>query len=182
MIEANRASSSAKVVSMITWVFGCLARISRVASMPLPSARRTSMTTTSGRVRSASSMASRTVPASPVTTMSSVACRRAFTPPRTTSWSSTRSTRSGGCLAGPVIRLVILVGDAVRDASGDPFPDPVQEILHGGLGHPVEHGLVQRPADGAERREVPGADRQLGPAGAEGPVLLFPLPLPQHHL
>ena len=50
---------------MTTAVFGCLARISRVASMPLPSARRTSMTTTSGRVRSASSIAARPAPPRP---------------------------------------------------------------------------------------------------------------------
>src|SRR6266511_1284716 len=49
MIEANRASSSANEVSMMTAVFGWRARISRVASIPLPSARRTSMTTTSVR-------------------------------------------------------------------------------------------------------------------------------------
>src|SRR6266545_299944 len=53
MIEANRASSSAKDVSMMTAVFGWRARISRVASIPLPSASRTSITTTSGRARSA---------------------------------------------------------------------------------------------------------------------------------
>ena len=56
MIEANSASSSANDVSIRTRVFGWFARISRVASIPLPSARRTSMTTTSGRVRSASSI------------------------------------------------------------------------------------------------------------------------------
>ena len=37
MIEANSASSSANDVSIRTWVSGCFARISRVASMPLPS-------------------------------------------------------------------------------------------------------------------------------------------------
>ena len=71
MIEANSASSSANDVSIRTCVSGCFARISRVASIPLPSVSRTSMTTTSGRVRSASSIASCTMPASAVTTMSS---------------------------------------------------------------------------------------------------------------
>ena len=51
MIEANSASSSANDVSISTLVAGWSARISRVASMPLPSASRTSITTTSGRVR-----------------------------------------------------------------------------------------------------------------------------------
>ena len=96
MMEANKASSSAKDVSITTLAFGCLARISRVASMPLPSIRRTSITTTSGRVRSASSIASRTDPASPETTMSSAAWSKALTPLLTTSWSSTSRTRSGG--------------------------------------------------------------------------------------
>src|SRR3990172_3763017 len=167
MIEANRASSSANEVSMTTWVFGCLARISRVASIPLPSARRTSMTTTSGRVRSASSTASRTVAASPVTTMSSVACRRALIPPRTTSWSSTSRTCSGGCLEERVIRLILAV-DAVGDASRQAFADPVQEILHGGLGHPVEQGLVEHAPHRTKWRPVPGTDGQLGPADSQG--------------
>jgi hypothetical protein len=95
MIDANRASSSANDVSIRTCVFGRRARISRVASIPLPSASRTSITTTSGRVRSASSIASPTDPASPATTMSSVALSRAAMPLRTTSWSSTSSTRRG---------------------------------------------------------------------------------------
>jgi len=51
--EANSASSSANVVSIRTCVLSRRARISRVASMPLPSARRTSMTTTSGFVSNA---------------------------------------------------------------------------------------------------------------------------------
>ena len=71
MIEANSASSSANDVSISTLVAGRAARISRVASIPLPSVSRTSITITSGRVRAASSIASRTEPASDVTTMSS---------------------------------------------------------------------------------------------------------------
>ena len=94
MIDANNASSSANEVSIRTCVFSSLARISRVASMPLPSARRTSMTTTSGRVRSAWAIASTTVPASATTVMSSFALMSALTPSRTTSWSSTRRMRS----------------------------------------------------------------------------------------
>ena len=85
MIEENRASSSAKDVSISTFVSGRFARISRVASMPEPSDRRTSMTTTSGRVRAASSTASRTEPASVVTTMSSCASSIARMPSRTIS-------------------------------------------------------------------------------------------------
>jgi hypothetical protein len=100
MIEANSASSSAKEVSIRTRVAGCLARISRVASMPLPSVRRTSITITSGRVRSASSIASRTEEASVVTTMSSSGSSIARIPSRTISWSSTSITRSGGFFDG----------------------------------------------------------------------------------
>ena len=96
---------------MTTCVAGLLARISRVASMPEPSARRTSITTTSGRARSASSMASRTDPASPATTMSSVALRIAAIPLRTTSWSSTSITLRGGRRS---LTLAIVPPDAVR--------------------------------------------------------------------
>ena len=85
MIDEKSASSSANEVSIRTRVAGCFARISRVASMPLPSARRTSITTTSGRVRSASSIASRTPPASAVTWMSSSDASIARIPSRTTS-------------------------------------------------------------------------------------------------
>src|SRR6266851_1003037 len=61
--------------------------------MPLPSARRTSITTTSGLVRTAWSMASRTEPASATTARSSLALISDLTPLRTTSWSSTSRTR-----------------------------------------------------------------------------------------
>src|SRR5216684_704000 len=98
MIEAKSASSSAKVVSIRTCVFGSLERISRVASMPLPSASRTSITTTSGRAHSARSMASLTVAASPATDIPPASSSSALTPLRTTSWSSTIMTRSGRVL------------------------------------------------------------------------------------
>ena len=93
MIDANNASSSAKEVSINTCVFSSLARISRVASIPLPSARRTSMTTTLGLVLTAWSIASRTEAASPTTVRSSFALISDLTPSRTTSWSSTRRMR-----------------------------------------------------------------------------------------
>src|SRR3990170_1894772 len=169
MIEANRASSSAKDVSMTTAVFGCFARISRVASMPLPSASRTSMTTTSGRVRSASSMASRTEPASAVTTMSSVACRSAFTPLRTTSWSSTSSTRRGGLATALHPTGDTVAGVSARNRSHlEGLADAVEEVLGRRLGHPVQEGAVERPSEQAHRRSVPGADRELGAVRAEG--------------
>src|SRR5438046_1716500 len=95
MIDAKRASSSANVVSIRTCVFGSFERISRVASMPLPSASRTSITTTSGRAHSARSMASLTVAASPATDIPPASSSSALTPLRTTSWSSTIMTRSG---------------------------------------------------------------------------------------
>ena len=95
MIDAKRASSSANVVSIRTCVFGSFERISRVASMPLPSASRTSITTTSGRAHSARSMASLTVAASPATDIPPACSSSALTPLRTTSWSSTIMTRRG---------------------------------------------------------------------------------------
>src|SRR5919109_4701858 len=98
MIEAKSASSSANEVSMMTLVSGRAARISRVASIPLPSSKRTSMTTTSGRTEAATSTASWTPPASPATTMPPAASNRARSPWRTTSWSSTSMTRIGWSL------------------------------------------------------------------------------------
>ena len=85
MMEAKRASSSANEVSINTWISGHLARISRVASMPLPSRSRTSITTTSGWVRAAAATASPTPPASATTVKSSLALSRERTPSRTTS-------------------------------------------------------------------------------------------------
>ena len=85
MIEENNASSSANDVNIRTRVAGCFARISLVASIPLPSASRTSITITSGLVRSASSIASRTVPACVATTMSSSVWSMARIPSRTIS-------------------------------------------------------------------------------------------------
>src|SRR6266508_2519736 len=45
---------------------------------------------------------------------------------------------------------------------------PVQEILERGLSDPVEQRAIESPANGAKRRPVPGADRELGPALSEG--------------
>src|SRR4029453_11736828 len=98
MIEANRASSSAKLVSMSTLVWGRAARMSRVASIPEPSWRRTSMTMTSGRARAATATASRAEPASAQTTTCVVSASSSLMPSRTTWWSSTSITRNGGAL------------------------------------------------------------------------------------
>src|SRR5215831_14247043 len=93
MMEAKRASSSANEVSISTFVSGLWARISRVASMPLPSASLTSITMTSGFVRSAWITASLTVPASATTRTSPAAPSIVLSPLRTTSWSSTSIRR-----------------------------------------------------------------------------------------
>jgi hypothetical protein len=95
MIEASSASSSAKEVSISTRICGRLARMSRVASTPLPSPRRTSITITSGWARSAAATASAAEVASAQTTTPSAASSSARMPPRTTSWSSTSMTRNG---------------------------------------------------------------------------------------
>src|SRR3989304_3474842 len=58
MIAERTASSSGKLVRMITRTSGISARISRQASMPDPSGRRTSMTTRSGRNRRTTESAS----------------------------------------------------------------------------------------------------------------------------
>ena len=93
--------------------------------MPLPSARRMSMTTTSGRVRSASRTASPTDSASATTRMSSVAASMALMPLRTTSWSSTSITRSGGA-HGPHHGCSALDRPAGRACIGGPgHPAPV---------------------------------------------------------
>src|SRR3990170_6214934 len=68
-------------------------RISRQASTPLPSGRRTSMMTTSGCSRCVSLTAAATLPASPTTLMPGRRFRRERKPSRTTSWSSTIRTR-----------------------------------------------------------------------------------------
>src|SRR5512141_822648 len=91
----STASSSGYEVSMTTRVAGSSARISRQASIPEPSGRRTSITTMSGWKRRACSMDSAAVPASATTWKPSRRSRRATRPWRTTSWSSTTSRRSG---------------------------------------------------------------------------------------
>ena len=85
---------------MTTRVPGSSARISRQASIPEPSGRRTSMTTRSGWYLRAPSSASSTVPASATTWNRSRRSSSATRPWRTTSWSSTTSRRRGrdsGC-------------------------------------------------------------------------------------
>src|SRR4029453_11472239 len=191
MIEANRASSSAKLVSISTLVWGRAARMSRVASMPEPSERRTSMTMTSGRAWAATATAYLAELASAHTTTSSVSCSRSLMPSRTTWWSSTSMTRSGGALMGPssqgplggLKRVGVAVsghiclhasfvtdcldvsvgGGRIRNCRAH----PVEEVLHGRLRHPVEQHPVHSLADHAERWAVAGADSQLGPISAE---------------
>src|SRR5205823_1514020 len=86
-------SSMSKVVSITTFV-SIPSRSSRrrVASIPSSSGMRTSMSTTSGRSRCVSSIASRPSEASPTTSMSLSASRIIRNPVRTRSWSSTIRT------------------------------------------------------------------------------------------
>src|SRR5215213_2309640 len=191
MIEANRASSSAKEVSISTLVWGRAARMSRVASMPEPSERRTSMTITSGRAWAATATASRTEPASAHTTTSEASTSSSLMPSRTTSWSSTSMTRSGGALmalssqgwpgwlkparfviSGRIsVRASSLTGDMLLAVGlgliGDRLADPVQEVLDGCLGHPVQQHPVDRPPEDTQGWPVAGADGQLGPILAQ---------------
>src|SRR5215207_8796289 len=191
MIEANRASSSAKLVSIRTVVWGRAARMSRVASMPEPSWRRTSMTMTSGRAWAATATASRTEPASAHTTTSSASLRSSRMPSRTTSWSSTSMTRSGGALMTPssqdqlgglkrvglavsariCLDISFMTDNPERTAGDglvrDGLAEPVEEVLEGRLGDPVEQHPVGGPADHTKGRAVAGADGQLGAVIAE---------------
>src|SRR4030095_8348726 len=192
MIEANRASSSAKLVSISTWVLGRWARMSRVASIPEPSERRTSITTMSGRAWAATATASRTELASAHTTTSTVSVSSSLMPSRTTSWSSTSITRSGGALIGSSsqgwlkpARFVISGRISVRTSSwtgdkllvvglgviGDRLTNPVEEVLDGGLGDPVQQHPVDRSPEGSQGWPVAGADGQLGPVLANGAEL-----------
>src|SRR5215218_1073398 len=204
MMEANRASSSANEVSISTRVWGRAARMSRVASMPEPSERRTSMTITSGRAWAATATASRTEPASAHTTTSVVSVSSSLMPSRTTWWSSTSMTRSGGVLMGPssqgwpgwlkparfVISGHIMVctsswtGDKLLVVGlgviGDRLADPVEEVLDGGLGHPVQQHPVDRPPEDTQRWPIAGADGQLSPIFAQRAELDVSLQAREH--
>ena len=50
---------------------------------------------------------------------------------------------------------------------GDRLADPVEEVLDGGLGHPVQQHPVDRPPEDTQRWPVAGADGQLGPILAQ---------------
>src|SRR5690606_35954004 len=99
---ARRYSSSACMVRTRTRVSFPSAAIRRVASRPPMPGMERSMTTTSGFSLSTASIASSPVPASPTTTMSSSASRRARSPARRTTWSSARRMRIG---SGILLRL-----------------------------------------------------------------------------
>src|SRR5712691_6555513 len=100
------ASSSSNAVRNKTLVSGCVARISRQASTPLPSGNRTSISTMSGFSRFAALIASDTVGASPATSMpASVSTERS--PARTISWSSTSSTRIGRPSSGVMVCTLV---------------------------------------------------------------------------
>src|SRR5437867_7908509 len=83
---------------------GAEREIRRVASMPFSSGIATSMTTTSGSKRSASSTASRPVPASPTTSMSCCESSISRKPCRTIAWSSANKIRIFLCMVFAVNR------------------------------------------------------------------------------
>src|SRR5437879_5521185 len=92
-MDSKTISSSAKEVRNRTRVSSCDLRSCRHASNPLPSGNRTSMSTTSGCRRAASSTAAAAVPASPTTSMPAWRLNKVCSPRRTTLWSSTISKR-----------------------------------------------------------------------------------------
>src|SRR3954452_6389770 len=94
MIASKSASSSLYEVSMMHASSGRAERTSRQTSTPEPSGSRTSRTATSGLVAGIRWRASSAVPASPTTIRSPSASSRSRTPRRTTSWSSSRNTRT----------------------------------------------------------------------------------------
>src|SRR5215211_3759202 len=134
-----------------------------------------------GRAWAATATASRTEPASAHTTTSAVSFSSSLMPSRTTSWSSTSMTRSGGALMGPSsqgwpgwlkparfvsstrisVRISSSTGDKLLVVGlgviGDRLADPVEEVLDGGLGDPVQQYPVDRPPQDTERRPVAGA-------------------------
>src|SRR5919106_590647 len=140
------------------------------------------MTITSGRARAATATASRAEPASAQTTTSGASASSSLMPSRTTSWSSTSMTRSGGALMGPssqdplgelkrvgsavsariCLNASFTTGTLARTVGHglvlDCLADPVEEVLDGRLGHPVEQHPVDGPADRAQGRPVAGAD------------------------
>src|SRR5579884_689837 len=171
MIEANSASSSANEVSISTRVSGRRVRISRVASMPLPSARRTSITTRSGRTRSASATASATVPASATTRMSPAASSMARSPLRTTSWSSTSITRSGSLRSvAPASAMAISLPppSAHRPRRWPPSLGDLRPPPSGPRPDRAPSARTTPSARGTVRRRLePGAARAQGMGGVE---------------
>jgi hypothetical protein len=73
-------------------------------------------------------------------------------------------TRNGGALMGHP-------GSRAGLAQGDGRAQPVQEVLEGGLGHPVQQDPVDGLAEDAQGWAVAGADGQLGPVLAQGAQL-----------
>src|SRR5918995_2111868 len=149
------------------------------------------MTITSGRARAATATASRTDPASAQTTTSAASASSSLMPSRTTSWSSTSITRSGGALmtpssqdplgglkragrtvSAPICLNASFMTDMLSLTVGhgsilDCLAEPVEEVLQGRLGHPVEQHPVDGPADQTQGWAVAGADGQLGAVPTE---------------
>lgn len=93
ILEAKRASSSSKEVSISTRVAGKRDRIARHASMADDPGMRASMTTTAGASSSTASRADEASDASPTTSISGSDSSSRQTPARTRAWSSQTSTR-----------------------------------------------------------------------------------------
>src|SRR5439155_27377486 len=103
---------------MLTLVWGCFWTISRVASMPLLPGRRMSITTTSGLNSSVRAMASLALLASATTWKLGWRASSAFSPRRTTSWSSTSRILSIG-LPRLWIVAIIAIGSIIAVSAHD---------------------------------------------------------------
>ena len=143
----------------------------RHASTPLPSGRRTSISTTSGRVCSLSCTASAAVWASPTTRKPARADRRVRSPMRTTVWSSTIRTRMGS--AGTVVRALTSREGHLRGwgrrASGSSLSSGTASITRvppPGLGPTTSRPPRRRARSRMLRRPW---SRRASPAGERGP-------------
>src|SRR3990170_6322985 len=132
-IAWNRSSSSSEIVRTTTLVSGHSLLIRRVASTPLQTGIWISISTTSGLEDRTCSTAINPSEASPTTSKPSWSSRRARSPFRKRSWSSTRSIRTGVMVLSLRQRQEYPYRRPAAGAGFDlqPPADPLHSLPHG---------------------------------------------------
>ncbi len=174
MADIN-ASSSAYDVNISTLTSGNSDRISRQISTPDPSGSRTSSTTTSGESKPTRRSASAELPASPTTSKSGSASRRARKPFLTISWSSTRRILTSHSPSPTLQTIGVVIALTTLPVVTDVTSKRLSALVNGAAAVTAMSDLSELLVATAETaRETTGARyTALGVIGEHGTLIEF---------